>query len=84
MFLSSKKYDSGCSMFIPDPDPDFLPISDPRSQIPDLGVKKWVGGKTTNLVVLLNSLVLPERIIFHAEAVPEGVHHGAGGLALPQ
>jgi hypothetical protein len=45
---------------------------------------KWVGGKTTNLVVLLNSLVLPERIIFHAEAVPEGVHHGAGGLALPQ
>ncbi len=45
---------------------------------------KWVGGKTTNLAVLLNSLFLPERIIFHAEAVPEGVHHGAGGLALPQ
>jgi hypothetical protein len=34
-FLSSKKYDPGCSSRIPDPDADFLP-----SQIPDPGVKK--------------------------------------------
>jgi hypothetical protein len=32
-FLSSRKYDPGCSSRIPDPDPDFLPIRDP-------GVKK--------------------------------------------
>jgi hypothetical protein len=32
-FLSSKKYDPGCSSRIPDPDADFLPIPDP-------GVKK--------------------------------------------
>ncbi len=28
-FLSSRKYDPGCSSRIPDPDPDFLPILDP-------------------------------------------------------
>jgi hypothetical protein len=27
-------------MFIPDPDPDFLPIPDPGFRIPDPGVKK--------------------------------------------
>ncbi len=32
-FLSSRKYDPGCSSQIPDPDADFLPIPDPRSQI---------------------------------------------------
>ncbi len=34
-FLSSKKYDPGCSSRIPDPDADFLP-----SRIPDPGVNK--------------------------------------------
>jgi hypothetical protein len=34
-FLSSKKYDPGCSSPILDPDADFLP-----SRIPDPGVKK--------------------------------------------
>jgi hypothetical protein len=34
-FLSSKKYDLGCSSRIPDPDADFLP-----SRIPDPGIKK--------------------------------------------
>ncbi len=34
-FLSSKKYDPGCSSRIPDPDADYLP-----SRIPDPGVKK--------------------------------------------
>jgi hypothetical protein len=32
LFLSSRKYDSGCSSWIPDQDPDFLPIPDPRSR----------------------------------------------------
>jgi hypothetical protein len=35
MFVTSWKYDPGCSSWIPDPDLDFLPIEDP-----DLGVKK--------------------------------------------
>jgi len=30
-FLSSRKYDPGCSSRIPDPDADFLPIPDPGS-----------------------------------------------------
>ncbi len=34
-FLSSRKYDLGCSSRIPDPDADFYP-----SRIPDPGVKK--------------------------------------------
>jgi hypothetical protein len=32
LFLSSKKYDLGCSSRIPDPDADFLPIPDPGSR----------------------------------------------------
>jgi hypothetical protein len=32
MFLSSRKYDPGCSSWIPDPDPGFLPIPDPGSR----------------------------------------------------
>ncbi len=31
-FLSARKYDPGCSMFIPDPDHDFLLIPDPRQK----------------------------------------------------
>jgi hypothetical protein len=31
-FLSSKKYDPGCSSRIPDPDADFLPFQDPGSR----------------------------------------------------
>ncbi len=31
-FLSSRKYDKGCSSRIPDPDADFLPIADPGSR----------------------------------------------------
>jgi hypothetical protein len=31
-FLSSRKYDLGCSSRIPDPDADFLPIPDPGSR----------------------------------------------------
>jgi hypothetical protein len=37
-FLSSRKYDLGCSSRIPDPDPDFLPIPDPGvRKAPDPG-----------------------------------------------
>jgi hypothetical protein len=32
-FLSSRKYDPGCSSRIPDPDHDFLPIPDPGFRI---------------------------------------------------
>ncbi len=49
-FLSSKKYDPGCSSRIPDPDADFLPIPDPgsrgqkgtRSRIPDPDPQHWM------------------------------------------
>jgi hypothetical protein len=41
LFLSSRKYDPGCSSRTPDPDPDCLPIPDPGvKKIPDPGVKK--------------------------------------------
>jgi hypothetical protein len=32
-FINSSKYDPGSSHRIPDPDPDFLPITDPRSRV---------------------------------------------------
>jgi hypothetical protein len=38
LFLSSRKYDPGCSSQIPDPDADFLPIPDPEvKKAPDPG-----------------------------------------------
>jgi hypothetical protein len=42
-FLSSKKYDPGCSSRIPNPDADFLPIPDP-------GVKKAPDPRSATLV----------------------------------
>ncbi len=54
LFISSRKYDSGCSsrIRIPDPDSDFLPIPDPRSRgqkgtgsrIPDPDPQHWLLG----------------------------------------
>jgi hypothetical protein len=49
-FLSSRKYDPGCSSRIPDPDADFLSIPDPRSRIqrskrhriPDPDPQHWI------------------------------------------
>ncbi len=47
-FLSSRKYDPGCSSRIPDTDADFLPIPDPRSRgskrhrIPDPDPQHWL------------------------------------------
>ncbi len=49
-FLSSKKYDLGCSFRIPDPDTDFLPIPDPgyhiqgwkKHWIPDPDPQHWL------------------------------------------
>ncbi len=42
-FLSSEKYDPGCSSLIPDPDDDFLPsrIPDPRSR-GQKGTQSWI------------------------------------------
>jgi hypothetical protein len=44
-FLSSRKYDPGCSSRIPDPDAYFLPIPDPRSR-----GKKGTGSRIRNTV----------------------------------
>ncbi len=53
-FLSSRKYDPGCSSWIPDPDADFLPIPDPGVKkalnrgyggSPTMGMNKsWISG----------------------------------------
>jgi hypothetical protein len=57
LFLSSRKYDPGCSsrIWIPDPDLDFLPISDlgSRGEAPDLG-----SGSATMIFSLPCSLYL--------------------------
>ncbi len=43
-FLSSRKYDPGCSSRIPDSDPDFLPIPDPGAKkAPDPGSRGQKG-----------------------------------------
>jgi len=44
-YLSSRKYDPGCSSRIPDPDADFLPIPDPGSRgqkTPDPGSRNRI------------------------------------------
>jgi hypothetical protein len=48
-FLSSRKYDLGCSSRIPDPDADFLPIPDP-------GVKKAPDPGSATLVTTQSSV----------------------------
>jgi hypothetical protein len=45
-FLSSRKYDPGCSSRIPDPDANFLPIPDPGSR-----GQKGPGSGSATLVV---------------------------------
>jgi hypothetical protein len=54
-FLSSKKYDLGCSSRIPDPDADFLP-----SRIPDPGVKKAPnpGSGSATLFCIYNNVMV--------------------------
>jgi hypothetical protein len=48
-FLSSKKYDPGCSSRIPDPDADFLPIPDPGvKKAPDPGSATLVKVSSTS------------------------------------
>ncbi len=61
-FLSSKKYDPGCSSRIPDPDADFLP-----SRIPDPGVKKVPnpGSGSATLVLRIQNMCDTE-CPFHA------------------
>ncbi len=65
-FLSSRKYDSGCSSRIPDPDPDFLPIPDPGSLILDPGVIKapdpGSGSATLHLIIIRIIIRLSKKI----------------------
>jgi hypothetical protein len=42
-FISSRKYDPGCSFRIPEPCPDFLPIPDPGSRFQDPGSRGQKG-----------------------------------------
>jgi hypothetical protein len=60
LFLSSRKYDPGCSsrIRIPDPDLYFLSIPDPGSKIPDPGFKKAPdpGPGSATLVLVLETL----------------------------
>jgi hypothetical protein len=57
-FLSSKKYDSGSSSGIPDPDADFLP---PR--IPDPGVKKAPNPGSVSATLLLADPGVPVLVL---------------------
>jgi hypothetical protein len=56
-FLSSRKYDLGCSSRIPDPDPDFLPIPDPGfKKAPDPG-----SGSAKLILSMKNDENLPSK-----------------------
>jgi hypothetical protein len=57
-FLSSKKYDPGCSSRIPDPDADFLP-----SRIPDPGVKKALNPGSRIRIRITDHQCLPKALI---------------------
>ncbi len=71
-FLSSRKYDPGCSSRVPDPDADFLPIPDPgskRHRIPDpqhclvVGIKFISGSEDTWMPIdLAGSLLIPSLL----------------------
>ncbi len=70
-FLSSRKYDPGCSSRIPDPDADFLPITDPgsrgqkgigsriqgskRHRIPDPDQQHWLKRTLTAVIISLGN-----------------------------
>jgi hypothetical protein len=53
-FLSSRKYDPGCSSWIPDPDADFLPIPDPGSR----GQKATGSGSATLVLITITMFQL--------------------------
>jgi hypothetical protein len=66
-FLSSKKYDPGCSSRIPDPDADFLPSriqGSKRHPIPD------PGSGSTKLVNLWRQLARESTPGFHPSSEP--------------
>ncbi len=52
-FLSSRKYDPGCSSRIPDPDADFY-----SSRIPDPGVKKALDPGSGSATLLKSTIIL--------------------------
>jgi hypothetical protein len=62
-FLSSKKYDPGCSSRIPDPDADFLP-----SQIPDPGVKKVPNSGSR--IRIRNTAIFRNKVTLSVSQVP--------------
>jgi hypothetical protein len=66
-FLSSRKYDPGCSsrIRIPESDPDFLPIPDPGSR----GQK---GTGSVTLVGIMSSLPLPPQASVSPLLNPKG------------
>ena len=56
-FLSSRKYDPGCSSRIPDPDSDFLPILDPGSRVKaSKGTGSWIRIRNTGFLYCSDSL----------------------------
>ncbi len=64
-FLTSRKFDLGCSSQIPDPDADFLPIPDPGSR-GQKGTGSRIRIRNTALFSLLMSLTFskPNPIVF--------------------
>ncbi len=70
-FLSSRKYDLGCSsrIRIPNPDPDFLPIPDPGAKkAPDPGSRGQKAPDSGSATLLLTFLLFyPPRFSYLAE-----------------
>jgi hypothetical protein len=69
-FLSSRKYDTGCSSLIPDPDADFLPIPDPGSR----------GQKSTGSRILRIRNTDPKRAGSESGSVSQNYGSGSPGL----
>jgi hypothetical protein len=66
-FLSSKKYDPGCSSRIPDPDADFLP-----SRISDPGVKKAPNPGSGSATLITGMLILMFIFLCRPDPRPSG------------
>jgi hypothetical protein len=77
-FLSSRKYDPGCSFRIPDPYPDFLPIPDPgvkKEPVPDPAPQRC-----TIHIRYSKAFLYPSAILTLVKNSPAMLHSGQSNL----
>ncbi len=80
-FLSSKKYDPGCSSRIPDPDADFLPSriqGSKRYPIPDPGL--WIRIHFLRIWIRIQSLMLETNTDPDTDPDPDPIQYGSRAL----